>query len=222
MLSFIKYKQEYWARSVSEYLFNNILEILAKRNICNVIITGGSIARSVYAEMALILTLPKDQVINFYLSDERFGAGAVGRRNDEMVLEVLFSRVEVGSNIRLHGIISADNDLLITASRYQSLLPPDIDICVLTVAVDGHIASIFKDSALFLDKKSRVGISLSRKDSTTRISIGPRLLDGVKNLYLLAPGYEREKFLIPRVTSIGTKINYPVDLIRTAYCFIYD
>jgi len=222
MLSFIKYKQEDWAQCVSVCLLNKIIEILEKKNVCNVIITGGSVAKSVYTEMALIMSSPKNQIINFYLSDERFGPGSLGRRNDEMIREVLFSKVGLDSNIRFHGMSSDCNDLNIAANQYESLLPSDIDICILTVATDGHIASIFRDSTLFLDEVSKVGISESPKDNTTRISIGPRLLDGVKNLYLLAPGFERAKFLNSSIRSIVAKRDNPVDLIRTACCFIYD
>ena len=34
MLSFVKYKQEDWARGVSECLFKKIIEILEKKNVC--------------------------------------------------------------------------------------------------------------------------------------------------------------------------------------------
>ena len=75
--------------------------------------------------------------------------------------------------------------------RYSSLLPDEIDILLLSMGEDGHIASLFPNSVALCETKRRVVTVLAPKPPCRRLTITPAVILAAKNVYVLAVGAEK-------------------------------
>jgi 6-phosphogluconolactonase len=89
---------------------------------------------------------------------------------------------------RIHG---EAEDLKIEAQRYASLLPDSIDILLVGVGADGHIASMFPGDKSWLDSRENVIHVSSSSHPFDRITITSNIIKKSKNVIILAPGTEK-------------------------------
>lgn len=184
------------------------------------VITGGNSVKRIYEEISLILSSPAFYNLNVYLSDERYGPSAVGRRNDEMVQNILFRRSDLAKTISFFPMPSSDFTLKDAAYIYDKKLPSNIDLGLLTIGDDGHVASLFSEGMSILNINDRIVACESAPDCSSRVSIGMEVINGMGQIFLLAPGmlkWERAQSLIR-----GGEPLTPIHYIKRATIFAYE
>jgi len=125
--------------------------------------------------------------VSFYFGDERCVPPEHPDSNYGMAMRTLFgSGMPQGCTV--HRMEADSDDLLAAASRYATVLPESIDILLLGVGEDGHIASLFPFSAALHESKQRVLPIFAPKQPNQRLTITPPVILQAHSTVVLAPG----------------------------------
>ena len=164
-----------------------INKILKHKNRCNIFLTGGRTAEGVYKELAklsiFIRNLPS---IYFYFGDERAINIRSAESNYGMVINTLFNKGSLDSVGGIFRIEADHSDLDLIAEQYENLIPDEIDIVLLGVGFDGHIASIFPESDGINSIKKIIKVSANQSGNLDRISITRKVIESANHIYILA------------------------------------
>ena len=107
----------------------------------------------------------------------------------------------------------------IEAKRYSGILPERIDILLLSVGEDGHIASLFPRSKALFEKTKKVVPVVGVKPPKKRLTISPVVIKNAQKVFVLAIGeVKAEKYRHAQRGSIGL-IDCPACLVLGAQWF---
>ena len=81
------------------------------------------------------------------------------------------------------------------ALRYADLLPDLIDVLLLGVGEDGHIASLFHNNATLQERKRRVIPITGPKTPFERLTITPQVVTKARSVFVLATGSAKAAML---------------------------
>ncbi len=199
-----------WVAMAAEAIGQTIHSTIFRRNVCNVILTGGRTAESLYQYWADTSTLPLDR-INFYFGDERCVPSDHAESNYGLVMKTLFAKgVPPGCSVERMEAEIPDQEA--AAKVYEKLIPERIDVLLLGVGEDGHIASLFPySSALFLGGRSVVPI-IGPKAPYQRLTITPRVIASARSVFVLATGEKKGKVLAEALKLKSEFMSLPVGL----------
>jgi 6-phosphogluconolactonase len=82
-------------------------------------------------------------------------------------------------------------NLTIAASRYATLLPASIDIILLSMGSDGHIASLFAGSPAVRESRRRVLLVNGPRAPYQRLTLTPPVIKGAQHVFVIALGEEK-------------------------------
>ncbi len=182
-----------WAAMALEVVQNAISESVSNQGTCFVMLTGGLTARDLYMRWANHWSPPWDG-IRFLFGDERCVSPNHSDSNYALVMGTLLSKgVPGGCTIRR--MAAEDFDRQSAAKEYGKLLPEAIDILLLGMGEDGHVASLFPYSSS-LDEKERSVIPVTGpKPPYERLTITPKVIGAARSLFLLVTGKEKGRVL---------------------------
>jgi 6-phosphogluconolactonase len=175
-------------------------------------LTGGGIATKTYQRLAA--DGPKSSVdwsrVALWWGDERYVAADSEDRNDRAALEVLVPALPlVESNI--HRMPADDGHLGLddAAAGYATEFgDARLDICLLGVGPDGHIASVFPDHPSFdaslNSNKTVIGVRDSPKPPPLRISLTHPVINNSAEVWFLVSGGEKSDAVGWAVTGSKT------------------
>jgi len=190
----------------SNYIFQLIVKKIDNKNICNIALSGGRTPKGLYNLLFnKIVDYNLDKKVNFFLTDERCVDTSSADSNFNMIITCATQ-----TNIKSKFFKMYDHNLGVELStkNYDILLnEKKIDISILGIGTDGHIASIF-DSIFFNDisavKNYKVeGVNHQRISMTMNY-----LLDIEKNI-IIANG-KSKKNLIDKIKESSLNLNLPL------------
>ena len=79
------------------------------------------------------------------------------------------------------------------ADRYSLLLPESVDLLLLSLGEDGHIASLFPNSPALYETERKVVSAVGPKAPYRRLTITPPVIRAAKQVYVLAIGDEKKR-----------------------------
>jgi 6-phosphogluconolactonase len=85
-------------------------------------------------------------------------------------------------------IEAEDPDREGAASRYERLLPNKLDIILLSVGEDGHVASLFPLSKALDEKERRVVPVIGTKEPYDRMTVTPVVIAQASKVFIFANG----------------------------------
>ena len=171
-----------WAQETTSSIENIINQLQSKQNSCSLMLTGGNTAKELYDHWYKVKFLEQKK-IDYYFGDERCVTLDHADSNLRMVKDELFQ----------NGV--PQESQLYSMSKEQ-ILPETIDILLLSVGEDGHIASLFPNSETLNETKlSVVTINNAPKPPPKRITITPRVIKSAKNIIVMGVGREKGKAL---------------------------
>ncbi len=130
------------------------------------------------------------QKFKIYLGDERCVSSIDKNSNYNLICNKLFSKNflhKYSLNKMYHGNQSLD------AIRYEKLLPKSIDLLLLSIGDDGHIASLFPYSPALNEKNRSVVRVFAPSPPYQRLSITPKVIKSAKEVIVLALGSKKLK-----------------------------
>jgi 6-phosphogluconolactonase len=192
-------------------------QVVEKKPFFDVALLGGSTAKDFFNYLVPIAMYhPNLKKIRFFFSDERAvplesvdsNAGNAWR----LLLEPL--GIDQAQFFPMYDGIDGKN----SAQNYQKLLEeklllkkglPTFDLIYLGLGLDGHIASLFPNSAI-LEEKTLVSATKEPNIPFERITLMPKILKAAQKVCLLATGAEK-KALIDRI--IKDDLDVPAEII---------
>lgn len=139
--------------------------------------------------------------VHLFFGDDRFVPAADGDRNDKQAREALLGRIEIPA-ANVHAMPASDgdygDDLDAAAQAYQEVLAanadpgqpaPDFDVHLLGMGAEGHINSLFPDTAAVReDTRLVVGVPDSPKPPPQRITLTLPAIRRSREVWLVVSG----------------------------------
>jgi len=161
--------------------------VLAERGRCNLMLTGGRSAARLYAAWAGLPAFHESPGVDFYFGDERCVAPDNVESNYGLAMKTLFCR-GVPKGCKVFRMEADDADREFAARRYANLLPRYMDVLLLGVGDDGHVASLFPRSPALKEHDRTVMPVVGPKASHERLTITPPVISGAEKVFVLATG----------------------------------
>lgn len=148
-------------------------------------LSGGTTPRPVNRILAERRDLPWDRM-DLFFADERAVPPDDPESNYRMVRESLLDHLPLPPHM-VHRIETTHGDLDRAALDYAAVLPPRLDLLLLGLGEDGHIASLFPGQTDPDDPRPVFPVN-APKPPPKRITIGPVVIRGARRRIVLARG----------------------------------
>ncbi|MGK5114487.1 MULTISPECIES: 6-phosphogluconolactonase [unclassified Geodermatophilus] len=192
------------ARAVASALVARLAAAQAVHGTASVVLTGGGIGTAVLKRVAALAAEPERErvdwsAVDVWWGDERYLPAGDGERNETGARRALLDAVDVPAE-RVHAMPAADAGFAEpedAAAWYAGQLAdaapdgaalPRLDLLLLGMGAEGHVASIFPDSPAAADDRPVVAVRDCPKPPPTRISLGFPAINSAEEVWLLVTG----------------------------------
>jgi 6-phosphogluconolactonase len=193
------------AKAVAARLITKLIDAQAARGSASIVLTGGGIGG---ASLRAVRDSPALEAVDWsqldvWWGDERFVDRGSDERNEKAAYDALLEYVDVDPD-RVFPMGWAggedDQDPIAGAERYaktlasrapQGALVPRFDVLLLGLGPEGHVASIFPESAAAIDERMVVAVHECPKPPPTRISLTQKAISAADEVWVIAAGGEK-------------------------------
>lgn len=182
----IKIKKFISFKEMSLECGERIEEMLIKKKIHSLVFPGGSSPKILLKYLSKKDIFKKCKLI---LSDERL-TNNKNKNNNQMLLKN-FSLLK---KVNFLDILKQRHNFL---KSYDSALPKKLDLCVLGMGNDGHVASIF-DNELQLNFSEKLIIVKKKNENFFRISLSCKYISSAKKIILLTSNKKKLGLILKR------------------------
>lgn len=184
------------AAAAAARLITRLVDLQAAGAVPAVALTGGGVG---IATLAAVADSPARDAVNWravelFWGDERFLTADDRERNDEQAREALLDRLDLDPAL-VHPIAATDgplgDDPDAAAAAYAALLDErgrPLDIVMLGMGGEGHVASIFPHAPALDATGSAVAVRNCPKPPPTRISVTLPVIQAAAEVWLLVAG----------------------------------
>ena len=217
------------AESVSGRLITTLVERIAAAGHAHLCLTGGGIGTAVLAAVAA--SPARDSVdwscVDIWWGDERYLPEGDADRNETAARAALLRHVPVPDH-RVHpmpGPWASDADPDIAAARYADELAaaaqpedhapvPSMDILLLGIGPDAHVASLFPELPALHDDRPVAAVHGAPKPPPTRITLTLPTLNAARETWILASGAEKARAVHLALTEGAGAFQVPAAGVR--------
>jgi len=183
---------EVLAASAAARLITFLADLQAEGRTPAVALTGGGVGTQTLAQVAS--SPARDAVdwgqVEIYWGDERFVPRDDPERNELQARQALLDRIAIDP-ARVHPMAPSDGefggDPDAAAAAYQEALRP-LDLVLLGMGPEGHVASVFPDSPAVHDDRAVVAVRNCPKPPPTRVSLTLPTIRAADQVWLLVAG----------------------------------
>jgi 6-phosphogluconolactonase len=201
-----------WAKSSAKMIQGAIKAILLEKGICNIFLSGGRSAESLYSAWNQLPEFRLLSGVYIYFCDERCVPKHDSQSNYQLAFSTLFHSL-IPNGYRVFRIETEDPDIEAAALKYADLLPSTIDLAIFGVGEDGHIASIFPLNPSIHESSKLALPVISPKAPFQRISITPLAIKKIDKIFILVNGASKSMVLKQAVEDPYNTYEYPVRLL---------
>ncbi len=194
------------AESTAARLITTLVERIDSRGRAHLCLTGGGIGTAVLADVAR--SPARDSVdwsrVDIWWGDERYLPEGDADRNETGARAALISLVPI-TEARVHampGPWESGSDVDVAASMYAAELAaaarpedhgpyPSMDVLLLGIGPDAHVASLFPGQPALHDERSVAAVRGAPKPPPTRITLTFPTLNAARETWILAAGVEK-------------------------------
>lgn len=209
-------------RAALEDLLRVLDDAVAKRGRFAIALSGGHTPAKLYALWADQYRdkTPWDRVHLFW-GDERFVPQNDPLSNYRMTQETLISRVPIPA-ANVHPVptnLSRPQDAAeayeVELRKFFGSAPPEFDVQLLGLGVEGHTASLFPDSPALDEKQHWVAAVRAPAQPPNRLTFTPVVLNRGRNTFFLVAGADKREILSAiRNEPESVPSKYPAGRIR--------
>jgi 6-phosphogluconolactonase len=192
------------ARAAAEALVARLAAAQAVHGSAAVVLTGGGMGIAVLEQVAALAAEPVRETVDWtavdvWWGDERFVPAADDDRNEKAARAALLDVVGVPAE-RVHAMPPSDGDFAepedaaawyadqLAAAAPDGAAVPRLDLLLLGMGPEGHVASIFPDSPAIEDARTVVAVRDCPKPPPTRVSLGFPAINAAEEVWLLVSG----------------------------------
>lgn len=210
-----------WSIETAQIIQDRISSVLAGKNQCSVMLTGGRSAERLYSIWAELPAFQHINNVQFYFGDERCVPPVHPESNYGMAMRTLFGK-GVPSGCSVFRMEADDVNPGSAALRYESRLPEKIDVLLLGVGEDGHVASLFPGSSALQEKTRRVVPVIGTKPPFERITITPSVITQADVIFVLATGPVKAQVLTIALQDVENFDTIPARLALNNATWLLD
>jgi 6-phosphogluconolactonase len=192
------------ARAVAAALVARLAAAQAVHGSASVVLTGGGVGISVLEHVAALAAEPvRERVdwtaVDVWWGDERFVPADDDGRNEKAARRALLDRVGV-PDARVHAMPASDGDFAepedaavwyageLAAAAPAGRSVPRLDVLLLGMGPEGHVASIFPHSPAVSDERPVLAVRDCPKPPPTRVSLGFSAINAAEEVWLIVSG----------------------------------
>lgn len=185
--------------AAGDRLVGAIADAIAERGQATIVLTGGGTGIGLLKRVGERSDEVDWQKVHLYWGDERFVPADDDERNDKQAREALLDHVDV-PKANVHAMPATDgefgDDLEAAAQEYGKLLAatldapePEFDVHLLGMGGEGHINSLFPDTAAVREtERLVVGVTDSPKPPPRRITLTINAVRRSREVWLVVSG----------------------------------
>jgi 6-phosphogluconolactonase len=195
---------EHLARAAAEALVARLAAAQAVHGSAAVVLTGGGIGIAVLEQVAALAAQPVRETVDWtavdvWWGDERFVPAADDERNEKAARRALLDVVDVPAE-RVHAMPPSDGQFAepeeaaawyadqLAAAASDGAAVPRLDLLLLGMGPEGHVASIFPASPAIADPRAVLAVRDCPKPPPTRVSLGFAAINSAEEVWLLVSG----------------------------------
>lgn len=182
-------------------------------------VPGGRSALAIFAKLARARTIdwPESELL---FTDERGVPPDHADSNYRLVRESLLVPLAERAP-RVFRMRGEADDLDAAAREYDAALAARLDVLLLGVGEDGHVASLFPGSPLLAERERRAAVVLdSPKPPARRLTITPRVIDEARRVFVIATGAAKREAVARALDAAGDARDCPARLVRERTWFL--
>lgn len=192
----------------ARWIADRARDAISARGAFSIALAGGATPRPIYE--ALAAGASDWARWHVFFGDERCVPADHADSNQRLATEALLGRVAIPA-AQVHGI-AGDADPEAVARASEAALPDVLDLVLLGVGPDGHVASLFPGSPALLERTRRyVVVRGAPKPPAMRITITPPVLLAARARLVVAVGAEKADAI---ARARGGDVSLPATLAR--------
>ena len=153
--------------------------------------------------------------LEFFFGDERCVPPDNKDSNYKMVMDTLFTD-GLPEHFLLHRIKGELKAYEKAAESYSELIPESIDLLLLSLGEDGHIASIFPNDDDAFKEPLKMRPVKSPKPPDRRITITPLVIQSARQVIVFVKGANKGKILAEMLNEPENIVKMPARILREA------
>lgn len=157
---------------------------LAKNGVFHLVLTGGTLGVAISVEIAKRLNQGVFDGLNIWWSDERFVEFDSSDRNDLEVSKLL----NESSKVKIHRTPGSGDINKVAREFAEELQNVEIDLNIIGVGPDGHVASLFPDAIHQGETRKAFEVKNSPKPPVQRITFSLNEINSAKEIWVIASG----------------------------------
>ena len=189
------------------YSFLKINKTIKKNR--SIVLVGGKTSSVLFRDSSFRNLIFK-HFNEFFLGDERCHKNSK-YSNYSKLKEELF-RFQKTKTYKFYKIFYPEKNINDLSYLYSHKIPSSVDLIILSVADDGHIASLFPNSFDAKTKTRTILVKNSPKPPKLRISISPKVIMSAKKVIVIASGYKKGLILAKAIRRPKKVQELPVRL----------
>lgn len=201
-----------WARVLSLVLKMQMEDILQARGTISLMLTGGRASLVLYRVLGEVIDDDIWKRTQIFFGDERCVSDSSLDSNSYVSLKALFPS-GIPFPLSVSRMWTGSDDPVSACQRYAEVLPDSIDILLLSMGDDGHIASLFPGSPVIFERSRKVMTTQSPIAPHLRLSITPPVISSAKNVFVLAIGEEKRQGFIKALYDPRNIEQFPARLV---------
>lgn len=180
-----------WPSTAATLIMASVLQTCEALESCSIMLTGGRSAALLYEAWAELPEFSQLRNVYFYFGDERCVTPDHLESNYGLAMRTLFKH-GVPPTCKVTRMAAEQDDRDAAALAYEFELPDKLDILLLSMGEDGHIASLFPNNRTLLKAHRRVIPVTSPKPPIHRLTITPQLIQDARKVFVLALGKKKQ------------------------------
>jgi 6-phosphogluconolactonase len=198
------------AAAAADALVDRLRSLVAERGRASLVLTGGGIGTATLRALADRAEEVDWDRLELWWGDERYLPDGDAERNETGAREALLDRVPLDP-ARVHAVPGPDRSGSVEeaaaayAAELTRVLGPDpvLDVVLLGVGPDAHVASLFPGHPALRDDRLVVPVHGSPKPPPLRVSLSMPTITSAREVWLLAAGPEKAA-AVALATAPGT------------------
>lgn len=218
------------SRAGAENFVRCLKETLGRKDRFSIAVSGGSTPRRLYEILGTeFINEVEWERVNIYWGDERYVPHQDRKSNFRMFHEALLDQVSIPIG-NVHPMPTHRRDPQAAADDYESLMRshlagsgrghpdlPELDIVLLGMGADGHVASLFPGSKALQETRRWVVATEAPEEPRQRLSLTLSVINNAADVCLLVTGGEKAEAVERAIAGPPDALECPASAVRPTH-----